>query len=106
MQLFKTVCVLLGLGALPAQPATAKVSLGAQGSEGEPDRRQQWLLPSSDPVTAPHAILFRLPVDFQVLPASGSEGHWLVETEGGVKSAAPELAGTLKTPAAAAAKKR
>ena len=25
-------------------------------------------------------------VDFRVLPASGSEGHWLAETETGVKS--------------------
>ncbi len=25
-------------------------------------------------------------VDFRVLPASGSEGHWLAETEGGVKN--------------------
>ena len=31
MQLFKTVCVLLTLGALLAQPAAAQVSLGAQG---------------------------------------------------------------------------
>jgi dienelactone hydrolase len=35
-------------------------------------------------------------VDFRVLPASGSEGHWLVETEAGVVSAAPELDRALK----------
>jgi dienelactone hydrolase len=45
-------------------------------------------------------------VDFRVLPASGSEGHWLVETEAGVKSAGPELDRALKAPAPAVAKKR
>jgi dienelactone hydrolase len=61
MQLFKTVCVLLALGALHAQPATAQLSLGAQGPEGDPDRRQQWLVPSPDQAVAAHAILFRPP---------------------------------------------
>jgi dienelactone hydrolase len=61
MQLFKTVCVLVTLGALQAQPAAAQTSLGPRGPEGEPDRRQQWLVPSSDPATAAHAILFRPP---------------------------------------------
>ena len=35
-------------------------------------------------------------VDFHVLPASGSEGHWLAETEAGVRSAELELARALK----------
>jgi dienelactone hydrolase len=35
-------------------------------------------------------------VDFRVLAASGSEGHWLVETEAGVKIAGPELDRALK----------
>ena len=35
-------------------------------------------------------------VDFHVLPAHGSEGHWLVESEGGVKIAAGELDRALK----------
>jgi dienelactone hydrolase len=61
MQLFKTLCVLLALGALLAQPAAAQVSLGPQAPESEPDRRQQWLLPSPDSATAAHAILFRPP---------------------------------------------
>ncbi|WP_439395699.1 alpha/beta hydrolase family protein [Bradyrhizobium sp. PMVTL-01] len=30
-------------------------------------------------------------VDFRVLPAVGSEGHWMIETEAGVKAAAAEL---------------
>jgi dienelactone hydrolase len=35
-------------------------------------------------------------VDFRVLAASGSEGHWLAETESGVKAAAPELVRALR----------
>jgi dienelactone hydrolase len=61
MQLFKTVCVLLNLSALLVQPAAAQVSLGAQAAEGDPDRRQQWLVPSPDSAAAAHAILFRPP---------------------------------------------
>ena len=34
--------------------------------------------------------------DFRALPAHGSEGHWLPETEGGVKIAGPELDRALK----------
>jgi hypothetical protein len=45
-------------------------------------------------------------VDFRVLAASGSEGHWLAETDGGIKLAAPELDRTLKGLAPAVAKKR
>jgi dienelactone hydrolase len=61
MQLFKTVCVLLALGAPLAQSAAAQVPLGAQAAEGDPDRRQQWLVPSPDQAVAAHAILFRPP---------------------------------------------
>lgn len=61
MQLFKAVCVLVTFGALHAPPAAAQISLGPQAGEGEPDRRQQWLLPSPDPATPAHAILFRPP---------------------------------------------
>jgi hypothetical protein len=61
MQVFKTVCVLVTLGARHAQPAAAQLSSGAQAGEGEPARPQQWLLPSPDPAVAAHAILFRPP---------------------------------------------
>ncbi len=61
MKLFKAICVLAALGAPCAQPAAAQVALGAQASEGEPNRRQQWLVPSPDPATAARAILFRPP---------------------------------------------
>ena len=44
--------------------------------------------------------------DFHVLPAYGSEGHWLVETEGGVKLAASELDRALKARFPTSAKKR
>jgi dienelactone hydrolase len=63
MQLLKTVCVLLTLGTLLVQPAAAQVALGAQAAEGDPDGRQQWLVPSPDSATAAHAILFRPPGD-------------------------------------------
>src|SRR3954469_24308017 len=63
MQLFQTMCVLLTLGALQAQPVAAQIALGAQTAEGDPDRRQQWLVPSPDSATAAHAILFRPPGD-------------------------------------------
>lgn len=45
-------------------------------------------------------------VNFQVLAASGSEGHWLAETEGGVKLAVPELDRALKLLAPKPDKKR
>ena len=45
-------------------------------------------------------------VEFRVLPASGSEGHWLAETESGVKSAGAELDRALKPASPAAAKRR
>jgi len=43
--------------------------------------------------------------DFRVLPAFGSEGHWLPETESGVKLAASELDRALKAKPVQAAKK-
>ena len=39
-------------------------------------------------------------VGLHVLAASGGEGHWLAETEAGVKIAAPELERALKPTAA------
>ena len=45
-------------------------------------------------------------VGFHVLAAAGSEGHWLAETEAGVKLAGPDLERALKTFVPAAAKKR
>ena len=44
-------------------------------------------------------------VEFHVLPASGSEGHWLAETEAGVKLAGPEMERALKALSPTRAKK-
>ena len=44
--------------------------------------------------------------DFHVLAPSGSEGHWLVESEGGIKIAGPELDRALRALPSGAAKKR
>ena len=44
-------------------------------------------------------------VDFRVLPAVGSEGHWMIETEAGVKAANRELARALNPPKPMATKK-
>jgi dienelactone hydrolase len=45
-------------------------------------------------------------IDFHVLAASGSEGHWMVETENGVKIAGEALDRALKLPSSIAAGKR
>jgi dienelactone hydrolase len=63
-----------------------------------------WLVAANDSYFSPVfskqlADVFRAggdKVDFRVLPASGSEGHWLPETEAGVKIAGPELERGLK----------
>jgi dienelactone hydrolase len=61
MRFFKAVLALVVLAVVCAQSATAQTAFGAQGAEGEPNRRQQWLVPSPDPGTAAHAWLFRPP---------------------------------------------
>ena len=63
MQLLKAFFALLVSGVLCAQAALAQKSFGAQGPESEPDRMQQWLLPSPDADTSAHAILYRPPGD-------------------------------------------
>jgi dienelactone hydrolase len=73
-----------------------------------------WLVSANDTYFSPElsrqlADAFRAgggKVDFRVLPAYGGEGHWLAETDGGVKIAGPELARALKASSPAAAKKR
>jgi dienelactone hydrolase len=59
MQSCKAFFVLVVLGFVCAQSATAQPRFGAQGAEAEPARMQQWLVPSPDPETAAHAVLFR-----------------------------------------------
>jgi dienelactone hydrolase len=63
MQLLKALFAVLVLGVLCTQAALAQKRFGAQGPESEPDRMQQWLVPSPDPDVASHAILFRPPGD-------------------------------------------
>lgn len=63
MQPFKALFALVGLGVLCIQTATAQPRLGPQGAEAEPNRMQQWLLPSPALDTAVHAVLFRPPGD-------------------------------------------
>jgi hypothetical protein len=63
-----------------------------------------WLVAANDSYFAPDlsrrmADAFRAggdEVDFRVAAAYGSEGHWVAETEGGLKAAGPELDRALK----------
>jgi dienelactone hydrolase len=59
MPLLKAFSALVVLAAVCSQTVLAQSRFGAQGAESEPDREQQWLVPSPDPATAAHAILFR-----------------------------------------------
>ena len=63
MHSFKLTLALVALGIVGSQTATAQPPFGAQGAEGEPNRMQQWLVPSPDLATTPHALLFRPPGD-------------------------------------------
>ncbi len=61
--------------------------------------RVTWLVAANDTYFSPTfsrqlADAFRSTggkVDFRTLPAVGSEGHWMIETEAGVKIAGPEI---------------
>ena len=59
MQFFKALFALVVLGLACTPSANAQTRCGAQGAEGAPNRRQQWLVPSPDPDVAAHAVLFR-----------------------------------------------
>src|ERR1700722_18128779 len=63
MQWFKGFFALIVLGTCAVQGAAAQSRFGPQGAEGEPNRMQQWLVPSPDPDTSAHAVLFRPPGD-------------------------------------------
>ena len=60
MQSFKAFFALLAAAAVCSQ-AAAQMRFGPQGAEGEPNREQQWLVPSPDLDTAARAVLFRPP---------------------------------------------
>jgi dienelactone hydrolase len=59
MQALKALFALVVLGVISTQPAAAQARFGPQGAEDEPNRRQQWLVPSPDPDISAHAVLFR-----------------------------------------------
>jgi dienelactone hydrolase len=59
MQSINAFYALVVLATMCTQSATAQDQLGAQGAEGEPNRMQQWLVPSPDPASSSHAVLFR-----------------------------------------------
>jgi dienelactone hydrolase len=61
MRSLKVLFALVVVGSLCTQNAIAQARLGEQGAEGEPNRKQQWLVPSPDAGTAAHAVLFRPP---------------------------------------------
>jgi dienelactone hydrolase len=72
-----------------------------------------WLVAANDSYFAP-AFSRRLAdayqsgggkVDFRTLPAAGSEGHWMIETEAGVKVAGPAFARALNLPGPAGTRK-
>jgi len=63
MQSIAAFFALVVAGLVCTQTATAQPRFGPQGVEAEPNRAQQWLVPSPDPDTPAHAVLFRPPGD-------------------------------------------
>jgi dienelactone hydrolase len=61
MRSFKVFFAVITLASVSIQTAVAQGQFGPQGAEAEPNREQQWLVPSPDPDTAAHAVLFRPP---------------------------------------------
>jgi dienelactone hydrolase len=59
--LLTAALLLLTVGLSSIAPARGENRLGAQGGEGTPDRRQDWLVPTQDQITPSRAILFRPP---------------------------------------------
>jgi dienelactone hydrolase len=53
------VALFLSISFLVGAPVLAEVRLGPQSSEEFPNRRQEWLVPSGDPITPSRAVLFR-----------------------------------------------
>jgi len=61
MQSINAFYALVVLAMLCTQSAMAQTQFGAQGAASEPNRMQPWLVPSPDPATPAHAVLFRPP---------------------------------------------
>jgi pimeloyl-ACP methyl ester carboxylesterase len=100
---------------LPNRICAPHTLVSAAGEFGRGARvKVTWLVAANDSYFSPAfsgrlADAFRSAggkMDFRVLPAHGSEGHWLPETEGGVKLAGPELDRALKPRSPTSANKR
>jgi dienelactone hydrolase len=63
MQSLKTFFALVVLALVCTPGVMAQSQFGAQGAEGQPNRAQQWLVPTPDPKVAAHAVLYRPPGD-------------------------------------------
>ena len=61
MPLFRAFFVIVLLAVLSGHAVIAQSPFGPRGVEAEPNRAQAWLVPSPDPQTASHAVLFRPP---------------------------------------------
>jgi dienelactone hydrolase len=59
IELFKAATVILAVGLWSVAPVRSEIRLGAQGGEGSPNRRQEWLVPTQDQITPSRAVLFR-----------------------------------------------
>jgi dienelactone hydrolase len=98
----------------PNQVCAPHTLIAAAGEFGHAARVPvSWLVAANDSYFSPElskklSDAFRAgggKVDFRVLPAYDSEGHWMIETESGVKLAASELDAALKGAPAARPKK-
>ncbi|MCA6118663.1 alpha/beta fold hydrolase [Bradyrhizobium sp. WSM 1738] len=100
---------------VPDKVCAPHTLITAAGEFGKAARvKVTWLVAANDSYFSPAfsrqlADAFRAAggnVDFRVLPAHGSEGHWLPESESGVTLAGAELDRALKARSPAPAKKR
>jgi len=63
MRSVKVCFAAVAIAALGAATGLSQAGFGPQGAEGAPGRLQQWLVPTPDPGTPAHAVLFRPPGD-------------------------------------------
>jgi dienelactone hydrolase len=63
MRSVKVCFAAVAIATLGAATGLSQPGFGPQGAEGAPGRLQQWLVPTPDPGTPAHAVLFRPPGD-------------------------------------------
>jgi len=63
MRSVKVCFAAVAIATLGAATGLSQAGFGPQGAEGAPGRLQQWLVPTPDPGTPAHAVLFRPPGD-------------------------------------------